>query len=999
MKELTKKPNKNPDPYKAAADMLFAYLRDVIYNPANASLDIARLPETFAPLGEGLRYFCSAVLETTAFAKELSVGNLSCPAPPQNNAIAYSMKNLHASLKHLTWQTQQVAKGDYKQRVNFMGDFSRAFNLMTEQLEQSHRSSLDEKTRLERDVNLFLANSPNPVLLFDRQGRLTHASHSYLRHCTNSEIDMVLGKDIKELFAPHVSEEGLTEIEQLFAIATVAKVAAEAENEINFFNNEYYRYFKIQITPMLDMDSNVEGLMMFLIDMTGSILAYREAKRARLLAEQSARAKSDFLARMSHEIRTPMNAILGMSQLALREDVPSAVREHILTIRQAGANLLSIINDILDFSKIEKGSLEILPGDYVFSSLVQDVISIVRMKVISERVQFVVNIDCDMPNALYGDEMRVRQILLNILNNAVKYTESGFVTFAVSGEIIDENTVNLTMEIMDSGRGIKQEDMKFLFSEFSRFDLARHKKVEGTGLGLAIALNLIKAMGGDITAESEYEKGSVFTVVLPQKYRTRDKLASVEKPEEKSVLIYESRALYSNSIVCTLDNLGVYCEVALTESEFYEKITARPFHFIFISSVFFEKNINIILRVAPDAQIVVLIGFGDIVSEKQFNTLAMPVQPLSIVNILNGAADKCIYTTIIDSITRFTAPCAKILIVDDINTNLKVAEGLLVPYKIQVDLCTSGIEAIEKIKSENYDLVFMDHMMPELDGIETVSRIRALGGKESYYKKLPIIALTANAVASAKDMFMDSDFNDFLSKPIDIIELDAILTKWIAKEKQIVILEEDFKDTDASSEQTGHGLKIIGVDVNKGIAASGGTIKQYVQTLAVFYRDGIEILEKMRASLASDNLALYVIYAHALKSASMNIGAGRLSNLASALELAGKQEELAFVKTRNPELCDVLEELLNTLSDIISANYEEERQDAANTAILRAELAQLKTALESFDSAAIDSAVGKLRGFAPALDVGAVVDNLLQCILIGEYDNALELIDDLLQRG
>ncbi|MCL1897105.1 MAG: ATP-binding protein, partial [Clostridiales bacterium] len=313
-------------------------------------------------------------------------------------------------------------------------------------------------------------------------------------------------------------------------------------------------------------------------------------------SEATSQAKSDFLARMSHEIRTPMNAITGMAELALREDMPAAAYEHILTIKQAGANLLSIINDILDFSKIETGRLEIVPGKYLFASLVNDVVSIIRMRVIDAQVRFVVNIDCDIPNELVGDEIRIRQVLLNLLSNAVKYTEKGFVSFTVFGEIRDESTVNLVIEVTDSGKGIRPEDIEKLFGAFVQIDLAGNRGIEGTGLGLAITRSIIKAMDGEIAVHSEYGKGSTFAVTLPQKFLSRAKLASVDKPEEKSVLVYEQREIFANSIVCTADNLGVTCVLALNDDEFYEKMASEAFSFVFVSPDLLERAKSILAR-------------------------------------------------------------------------------------------------------------------------------------------------------------------------------------------------------------------------------------------------------------------------------------------------------------------------------------------------------------------------------------------------------------------
>jgi len=291
-------------------------------------------------------------------------------------------------------------------------------------------------------------------------------------------------------------------------------------------------------------------------------------------AHALARSKSDFLAKMSHEIRTPMNAITGMAELALREKMPDTAREHISTIKQASANLLLIINEILDFSKIESGKLEINPARYLFSSLINDVINIIRTKVVESNIQFTANIDCNIPNALFGDETRVRQIFLNILSNAVNYTEKGFVSLTVAAEAgsgAAGEIVNLRIEVADSGKGIKREDLDKLFGDFVRIDLASNRNIEGTGLGLAITRSLVKAMGGEIAVDSEYGSGSTFTVTLPQKAIGQEKLCFVENPEGKSVLLYEQREIHALSILRTLENLGVNCTLVTDDSRFREE--------------------------------------------------------------------------------------------------------------------------------------------------------------------------------------------------------------------------------------------------------------------------------------------------------------------------------------------------------------------------------------------------------------------------------------------
>jgi len=711
-------------------------------------------------------------------------------------------------------------------------------------------------------------------------------------------------------------------------------------------------------------------------------------------AEASARSKSDFLAKMSHEIRTPMNAISGMAELALREDLPPAACEHILTIKQASANLLSIINDILDFSKIEIGKLEIVPGDYFFSSLINDVISIVRMKVIDSQVRFIVNIDCNIPNALFGDEIRIRQVFLNLLSNAVKYTEKGYVSLNVVGSITNDNIVHLTIEVTDSGRGIKQEYIEKLFEDFFQIDLEKNKGIEGTGLGLAITRNILNAMGGDVSVSSEYGKGSTFTVTLPQKVRGHEKLAAVENPGEKRVLVYELRhEIYVDSIVRAIGNLDVECMIISSDSEFYEKMASGTYNFVFIASNLYENVRETCSKFESNITTVLLTEFGEAVANQNLRSIAMPVHSMSVANVLNGLPNKFSYRAGGDSVVRFTAPDAYVLVVDDVNTNLNVAQGLLVPYKIQVKLCKSGIEAIEAITAKRYDLVFMDHMMPGINGIETTARIRVLGIEDPYYENVPIVALTANVVSGTKEMFLKNGFDDFLSKPIDTVVLNTILEKWIPKDKQEKSAVEINITEEAWERNTNQDIEIEGVNVKKGITMSGGTVEKYMQTIAIFLRDGFEKAGKIKKCLEMDNLPLYVTYVHALKSAAANIGAGELFEMAKALEAAGEQGDLAFIQTHNSKLLAALEVLMNNISGALKANKQEEPADMA---LLSAELAKLKEAIDNLSPGAIKAAVKNIQPFAHKADIGDSIEIILQNTLIGEYEEAVITIDTLL---
>ncbi|MDR2592659.1 MAG: response regulator [Chitinispirillales bacterium] len=733
-------------------------------------------------------------------------------------------------------------------------------------------------------------------------------------------------------------------------------------------------------------------------------------------ADERSDRKSNFLANMSHEIRTPMNAIIGFAELALREDIPPSAYEHIFTIKQAGANLLSIINDILDFSKIESGKFEIVPGDYLFSSLLNDVVSLIKMRATYAKLRFVVNVDSKIPNALYGDEVRVRQVLLNLLSNAVKYTDKGFVSLSINAlypkkeDDDDEDeeetgtktdSIILSIEVTDSGKGIKSEDVDKLFKDFVQVDKERNKGVEGTGLGLAIINSILKAMGGKVSVSSEYGKGSTFTVTLPQRFRDAAAHASVDDKEGKNVLIYERRDLYANSIVSTIKRLGVNCAPVDGEASLDEKVASGSYNFIFTASALYDRTKNILQKHNSDAKVVLLTEFGDVIADKNVTILSMPAYSVTVANVLNGLSDNSHYGAKAESFTRFIAPDARVLVVDDTNTNLRVAEGLLSPYKMRVDTCRSGPDAIEAVQAERYDIVFMDHMMPGMDGLEATKRIRAILGRDDYYRKLPIIALTANAVSGAREMFLSEGLNDFISKPIDISKLKAVLEKWIPqdlrKSPTEVITTGDSGDDDIDVRK----IKIDGVDVEKGLSISGGKGTHYIRTITMFYEDGFEKIKEIRNCMEIGDMQLYATHVHGLKSAAASIGAISVSEEAKALETAWKENNEIYINEHNGKFLMNLEALLHNIGkllDDIEAMKKKTGGGHVDTELLKAELAKLRTAMENFDSETIDGATNTLIEYEQAEHFGEQIKSILQNVLIGEYDDALNQIDRLLEK-
>ena len=674
----------------------------------------------------------------------------------------------------------------------------------------------------------------------------------------------------------------------------------------------------------------------FLLTENVLVMFYRqkvdEVEKQNTLLNIAQKSKDEFLANMSHEIRTPMNAIVGMSELIMREtDINDQLREYCYNIQTSGENLLGIINDILDFSKIESGKLEIVYEPYSIASVIQDVANTAMFRRGYKDIDIIIDCSPNMPKQLYGDVLRNRQILMNIVSNAVKFTEKGQVFIQLSCyEIAGENW--LKMKVEDTGIGIKKDDQENLFESFSRFDTKRNRSVEGTGLGLAICKRLVQEMNGNIQLKSEYNVGTTIVVDIPQKIVDESPFLRLKESEGMKVVLYGDKEQYRSN------GDKYYCQVnehiwhalrvpyrtivdflALTKAVAREEMTH-----LFIGAGEYTDQRNYFDQIAK--QVKVFVVYDPQCSLKlgeHVYGIHKPFCSIDLVSIMNGEAFYNAYIKENEICTTFKAPEAKVLVVDDNEINLRVTEGIMKLYEAECILAKSGQEAIKVLKSQDIDLVFMDHMMPDMDGIETTNIIRRTGGE--YGRKLPVIALTANVVNDARSIFLNQGFQDFLAKPVRIKELDTVFRRWLpgikihllneADRKQVQILGEDeFGEEDILYEEA-IGLKHT-IEEPKEVEQSEDSIEQKTEIIFMTINEEAalvnmggqrdlfkELLEysleleeqrkkEMIESFEKQNWEEYMIQVHALKGGMRSLGIEEIASLAQKQEFACKENRI-----------------------------------------------------------------------------------------------------------
>lgn len=651
-----------------------------------------------------------------------------------------------------------------------------------------------------------------------------------------------------------------------------------------------------------------------------SDMAYKAyvAKQKSDEAFRAAAAKTDFLANMSHEIRTPMNAIIGMAQIAMREEMSKEARNYMNQIMNSGKMLLTIINDILDYSKIDAGKMTLNEEVYSPLAMMNDIAGLISNRIGDSNIELILDVDPALPYELMGDDIRIKQIIVNLATNAVKFTRAGQVAIRLSYRLLKDRYINLECKVCDTGIGIKPENFEKLFASFEQIDSKRNREIEGTGLGLAIVKNLVELMNGKLHVESEYEKGSTFSFEIPQKIV--NSIRSVEWLSDCPCVAGLICNPYVKAQMCKdMKALGVqYVEFEQLD-ELVSVLQKGFIEFIFIEENYIsEKELESICK-GCDAKIIILTSGRD--RKKWSNQDVIVVtKPLSIMNltpILSHQSLQLEQLNVSGDLLNFEAPDARILVVDDNEVNLTVVEGLLEPLHMQVELVESGKEAIERITADRYDLVFMDHMMPGMDGIETTHIIRRFHPE---YEDVPIIALTANALGSAREMFLEEGMNDFVPKPIEMKEIVSVIRKWLPQE-MIIPIKETKNNHNKKEENDISDITFLDTEYALSLLSSE---KLYWKVLKDYYLMIDRKSQKIKEAEMTEDIGTYVVEVHALKSSSKQIGAISLSKKAESLEAAGNRHDFETIHGMTDEMLIEYNMLQKQLSEIFETEDEEE---------------------------------------------------------------------------
>ena len=693
------------------------------------------------------------------------------------------------------------------------------------------------------------------------------------------------------------------------------------------------------------------------------------AKRIEVLEEANRRTE-DFLTNVSHELRTPINAVTGITSVMLKKVVSADVRQDIVSVQRAGHRLFDQIGDILDYTEIDTGRIRVSEEVYILSSVINDLITEYRVLPDQKGLELVFDVDPQIPSELVGDSAKVKKILRHLVNNAVKFTKEGGLCVKVY-QVKKDYGINLCIQISDTGIGMDEEEMSRIKEKFYQADSGRSRNQGGLGLGLSIVYGLTRAMGGFMYIESVKGKGSKVHISIPQKVADSTPSIALKSRESLSLACFlqlekydvpRVRDYYNNLIQGMVTGLNIPLHRVDKREDLEKLLKAYRITHIFTGQKEYEENQEFIEKLDKEIEVIVFADTGFAPADNsRVRILQKPFYALAIANILNSETSDMA----LDGLTekQMKCPGVKALVVDDESMNLLVAQGIFSDYGMTVKTALSGAEAIRICENETFDIIFMDHMMPEMDGVETMKQLRRLSAGNG--ERLTIVALTANAVSGAKEMFINEGFDGFVAKPIETMELERVLRNVLPKS---AIEYEDLTGraipVDIEESDVLNVLAGKGINITAGLQYCRHDKDFYTELLMKFAREAGSRQQEIIDSFETKDYENYRIKVHALKSTSKMIGADELSELARNAENAAKQKDLGYIGTHQDELMGAYQEVSLILAEAFpeeKAAVSDVQEMEKNELIDR--LRKIKSCLDTFEEERAQAYLRELSEF------------------------------------